>query len=63
MSPLKSMTAPVFAACMTICLIGLTGLPPTSGFVGKFYIFKEVFAYSGNGSLNVVSWRLIQATK
>ena len=42
--------APVFAACMTICLIGLTGLPPTSGFVGKFYIFKEVFAYSGNGS-------------
>ena len=42
--------APAFAACMTICLVGLTGLPPTSGFIGKFYIFKEVFAYSGNGS-------------
>jgi len=36
--------APVLAACMGICLISLTGLPPTAGFVGKFFIFKEVFA-------------------
>jgi NADH-quinone oxidoreductase subunit N len=39
--------SPVFAVCMVVCLIGLTGLPPTAGFVGKFFLLKEVFAHSG----------------
>ena len=28
---------------MALTLISLTGLPPTAGFVGKFYIFAELF--------------------
>ena len=35
--------SPILAAFMTLTLISLTGLPPTSGFVGKFYIFAELF--------------------
>tara|TARA_B100000945_G_C20415922_1_gene615133 strand:+ start:398 stop:1876 length:1479 start_codon:yes stop_codon:yes gene_type:complete len=36
---------PVLAAFMTLTLLSLTGLPPTSGFVGKFYILAELFKY------------------
>jgi len=28
-----------------LTLISLTGLPPTAGFVGKFYIFAELFKH------------------
>jgi len=31
---------PVAAACMTIYLLSLLGLPVTAGFLGKFYVFK-----------------------
>jgi NADH-quinone oxidoreductase subunit N len=31
--------APVLSACMVIFLLGLTGIPPTAGFVGKVYLF------------------------
>jgi NADH-quinone oxidoreductase subunit N len=31
--------APLPAIAMAICLISLTGIPPTVGFLGKFYIF------------------------
>ena len=31
---------PVLAACMTIFMVSLSGIPPTAGFVGKFYIFS-----------------------
>ena len=31
--------APFLAACMLIFLLALTGLPPTGGFFGKFYLF------------------------
>ena len=34
--------APWAAAMMFIFLISLTGLPPTAGFIGKFYLFAEV---------------------
>jgi NADH-quinone oxidoreductase subunit N len=34
--------APWAAAMMTLFLFSLTGLPPTAGFVGKFYLFAEV---------------------
>lgn len=30
---------PVLAASLTVFLISLTGIPPTIGFVGKFYVF------------------------
>ncbi len=35
--------SPVLAAFMTLSLLSLTGLPPTSGFIGKFYILAELF--------------------
>jgi NADH-quinone oxidoreductase subunit N len=33
-------TQPALAALMTVCLLSLGGLPPTAGFVGKWYIFS-----------------------
>lgn len=31
---------PILALCMTIFLLSLGGVPPTAGFMGKFYIFS-----------------------
>ena len=31
---------PLLAVCMAIFLLSLAGLPPTAGFVGKFYLFS-----------------------
>jgi NADH-quinone oxidoreductase subunit N len=31
---------PVLAACMALFMFALAGIPPTAGFVGKFYIFS-----------------------
>lgn len=31
--------APLLSICMVIFLLGLTGIPPTAGFVGKVYLF------------------------
>ena len=36
--------APWLGAMMFVFLISLTGLPPTAGFVGKFFLFKAVLA-------------------
>jgi NADH-quinone oxidoreductase subunit N len=33
---------PLVAVAMTIFLLSLTGLPPTAGFIGKFYLFAAV---------------------
>jgi NADH-quinone oxidoreductase subunit N len=33
---------PLVAACFTVMLVSLTGLPPTAGFVGKFLLFAPV---------------------
>ncbi len=30
---------PILALVLTVCLLSLIGLPPTAGFVGKFYLF------------------------
>ncbi|MHC4848010.1 MAG: NADH-quinone oxidoreductase subunit N [Planctomycetota bacterium] len=48
--------SPWLAACMFIFLVSLTGLPPTAGFVGKFFIFKEVFAYSAASGSELFFW-------
>ena len=34
--------APILSVCLAICLVGLTGLPPTSGFIGKWMLFIAV---------------------
>ena len=33
---------PLVGAVMTLFMVSLTGLPPTAGFVGKFYIFSAL---------------------
>ncbi len=35
---------PLMAAAMTIFMLSLTGMPPTLGLVGKFYLFSAVIA-------------------
>ncbi|GAB4504817.1 MAG: NADH-quinone oxidoreductase subunit N [Anaerolineales bacterium] len=35
---------PALAAAMTVFMLSLTGLPPTLGLVGKFYLFRSVIA-------------------
>jgi NADH-quinone oxidoreductase subunit N len=49
-------TAPAFGVCMAICLLGLIGLPPTGGFVGKFFLLKEVFTFGGAESSSFFFW-------
>ena len=36
---------PILSAFMVLSLLSLTGLPPTAGFVGKVYIFAELFKH------------------
>lgn len=48
--------SPYFAVCVAVCMIGLTGLPPTGGFVGKFFLFREVFAYGGANASDLFLW-------
>src|SRR5205807_10460311 len=31
---------PFYGLALTICMFSLSGLPPTAGFIAKFYIFK-----------------------
>jgi len=35
---------PALAAAMTVFMFSLTGIPPTLGFVGKFYLFRAAIA-------------------
>lgn len=45
---------PVFAASMTIFLLSLAGIPPTAGFLGKYYIFLSL-VQTGHFVLAVVA--------
>ena len=42
----KGMAArnPLLALCMLIFMFSLTGIPPTGGFTGKFYLFQSALA-------------------
>lgn len=35
-------TNPIFTLCFSICLLGLAGLPVTSGFISKIYLFSAI---------------------
>src|SRR4030067_1141349 len=41
---------PLLGVCMTIFMVSLSGIPPTAGFVGKFYIFSAAVK---NGQLEL----------
>ncbi len=36
--------APFLASAMTVFLFSLAGIPPTAGFIGKFYLFAAIFS-------------------
>ena len=46
-------THPALAALMTVCLLSLGGLPPTAGFIGKWYIFTAAVS-SGHYALAII---------
>jgi NADH-quinone oxidoreductase subunit N len=48
---------PALAAAMTVFMLSLTGLPPTLGLVGKFYLFRAVLSggYVGLAIIGVVT--------
>jgi NADH-quinone oxidoreductase subunit N len=46
---------PAGAAAMTILLLSLGGIPPTAGFFGKFYIFKEALGHPQLVSLVIIA--------
>ena len=39
--------APMLAAVMAVFLVSLTGLPPTAGFIGKYYLFVALLEHGG----------------
>ncbi len=49
--------SPGLAAVMTVAMLSFTGVPPTLGFVGKFYLFRTVVegGYLGLALLGVVT--------
>jgi NADH-quinone oxidoreductase subunit N len=46
-------TRPALAALMTVCLLSLGGLPPTAGFIAKWYVFTAAVT-AGHYGLAVV---------
>ena len=48
---------PILAASMTVFMLSLTGLPPTLGLVGKFYLFRAVLSggYLGLAIIGVLT--------
>ena len=48
---------PALAALMTVCLLSLGGLPPTVGFIGKWYIFSAAVSagYYGLAVIGVLT--------
>ena len=45
---------PVASALMLVFMFSLTGIPPTAGFIGKFYIFMEA-VYAGHIYLVIIA--------
>ncbi|WP_413292136.1 NADH-quinone oxidoreductase subunit N [Bdellovibrio sp. HCB185ZH] len=49
---------PMIALCMTVFLLSLTGIPPTLGFFGKFYLFNAAI---GEGLMWLAIWGMISS--
>src|SRR5213082_2092076 len=43
--------SPLAAACMSVFMLSLAGLPPLAGFFGKFYLFSAAFRAGANHGL------------
>ena len=52
---------PLVGAAMTLFMVSLTGLPPTAGFIGKFYIFASLI--NGGSAFSVSYTHLTLPTK
>jgi NADH-quinone oxidoreductase subunit N len=50
-------TRPALAALMTVCLLSLGGLPPTAGFIAKWYVFSAAVSagYYGLAIIGVLT--------
>ena len=44
---------PLLALCMLVFMFSLTGIPPTGGFTGKFYLFQAALAAGYTGAVIV----------
>jgi NADH-quinone oxidoreductase subunit N len=44
---------PFFGLALTVCMFSLSGLPPTAGFISKFYVFKTAIE-SGHTTIALV---------
>lgn len=52
-------SSPLAAACLLVVLLALTGIPPTGGFMGKYFLFaaaveKGLYLLAAAGALNSV---------
>src|SRR2546423_533042 len=43
--------SPLLAACMSVFMLSLAGIPPLAGFFGKFYLFSAALHAGGNQGL------------
>lgn len=41
---------PLLAGCLTVCMVSLAGIPPTAGFLGKYFVFLHAIE---NGRLDL----------
>jgi NADH-quinone oxidoreductase subunit N len=48
--------APLPAAALSICLVSLTGIPLTAGFIGKFYLFSAILTPVAAGTAHQPMW-------
>ena len=56
-----SRKAPFLSFCMAVFLISLAGLPPTAGFIGKFYLFNALLQKSHPGYLWLSAWAVLNS--
>lgn len=49
---------PYVALAFTVCLLSLTGIPPTAGFFGKFYVFSSALS---KGLVWLAVWGVLNA--
>lgn len=40
---------PLLAGCLTVCMVSLAGIPPTAGFLGKYFVFLHAIEHGRLG--------------